>query len=84
MQATVYPNPHNGAFNLQISSPETAKATVQLMTAEGSIINSREVNLQKGNNNTVAYKGIYQAILFYRVIVNGKSVSGKIIGPELK
>ncbi len=80
MQATVYPNPHNGAFNLQISSPETAKGTVQLITAEGSIINSREVNLQKGNDNTIEYKGIHQAILFYRVIVNGKSINGKILG----
>jgi DNA-binding cell septation regulator SpoVG len=78
----VYPNPHQGAFNLQISSPEETKATIQIITVDGKIISSKDIRLQKGNNNLIRFKDINKSILFYRLIVNNKSISGKIIGPN--
>lgn len=82
VEATVYPNPHQGSFNLQISSSEESKAIIQIMTADGKLIISKDVSLQKGNFNIIKFKGIYQSILFYRVIINNKSLTGKIIGPN--
>lgn len=82
IQTKVYPNPHQGAFNLQISSPEETKAMIQIMTADGKIIINRYVTLQKGNSNILYFEGIRKSVLFYRVITNNKTVTGKIIGPN--
>ncbi len=82
LKALVYPNPHQGAFDLNISSPEETKATIQIITADGKIVISRDVRLQKGNSNIFYFEGIHQSVLLYRVTVNNKTVTGKIIGPN--
>ena len=80
LKARVYPNPHQGNFNLQIESPEDGMATIQLFSADGRLITIKQAMLFKGKSNTVAFTNIREAVLFYRVRVGKHSANGKIIG----
>lgn len=79
LSSRVYPNPHQGHFTLQINSPESNMATIQLMTAEGKVILTTKKMLVKGNDNNISFDNIRDVILFYRVILGKQTVSGKVI-----
>lgn len=79
LSSIAYPNPHQGSFRLQIYSPEKGMATIQLMNAEGKLLSSTNKVMEKGNNNSIEFTNIKEHILFYRVILRTKTVSGKII-----
>ena len=80
--ARVYPNPHQGNFTLQIESPEDGIASIQLLSADGRLITTKNEMLFKGRENTVAFSNIREAVLFYRVRLGKHSTNGKIIGPK--
>ncbi len=80
LRATVFPNPHQGSFTLQIDSPEEGMALIQLLDANGRLVATRNKMLLKGNVNTVSYNNIRESVLFYRIILNKHNINGKIIG----
>lgn len=79
LRSNAYPNPHRGDFTVQINSPVSGMATIQLITAEGKLISATNKMLAKGNSNKVNFTGIREPILFYRVSIGEYSVTGKII-----
>ncbi|MBX2918490.1 MAG: T9SS type A sorting domain-containing protein [Ferruginibacter sp.] len=79
LRSNAYPNPHRGDFTLQVNSPVSGMATVQLITAEGKLLKATNMMLTKGNSNKITFNNIREAILLYRVIVGNYSVTGKII-----
>lgn len=78
--ATAFPNPHEGNFTLQIDSPESGMAVIQLLDVNGRIIATRNKMLVKGSGNTEQFTGRRDAVLFFRVITGKQVVTGKIIG----
>jgi hypothetical protein len=78
--ASVFPNPYKGRFNIVIDSPEEGNAVIQMIAANGKMFVNRNITLRKGNN--VEFNNMSQNIFFYRVIINQKSVTGKITGPN--
>ncbi len=80
LSAMAYPNPHNGQFTLQISSPESGMSIIQLFDASGRLITTRNKMLLKGNANIESFSNIGEAILFYRISIGKQAVAGKIIG----
>lgn len=79
LSSKAYPNPHQGNFTLQINSPASGMAVIQLLTAEGKLVSVTNRMLAKGNGNTVIFNNIHDAVLFYRVIVGDKTVTGKLV-----
>ncbi|MBL0182866.1 MAG: T9SS type A sorting domain-containing protein [Chitinophagaceae bacterium] len=79
LTSVAYPNPHQGSFTLQINSPESGMAVIQLITAEGRLISSTNKMLTKGNENTVSFTNIRDAVLFYRVTVGKQTITGKVL-----
>ncbi len=82
LKAIAFPNPHQGNFTLQIESPETGMVSIQLLSADGRMVTTRNVQLFKGKSNTVTFTNMKEAVLFYRVRIGNHSANGKIIGPE--
>jgi SprB repeat len=80
LEAVTFPNPHQGNFTLQINSPENGMSVIQLVDAEGRIVSSNNKMLHTGNVNTVKFNNIRQAVLFYRIILDKQTTTGKIIG----
>jgi ELWxxDGT repeat protein len=81
-KANVYPNPHRGAFTINVESPVDGVGTVEIYNANGQLLSERKVNLVKGKGNLVSYNGINQVILFYRVRIGTHILTGKIVGPN--
>lgn len=80
--ASVYPNPHNGNFTLNIESPEQGTTVVEMFTLNGQKLSERKVDIVKGKGNAVKYKNMNYAILFYRVRIGTHVITGKIISPN--
>lgn len=82
LKAFTYPNPHNGNFTLSIESPEDAVATIEMFTVNGQKLSERKANVVKGKGNTVKYSNMNYAILFYKVRIGSRFVTGKITSPN--
>ena len=82
LKAIVFPNPHQGNFSLHITSPEDGKASIELFTASGQKITTKNVLLKKGTNNLVPFTGMRAGIILYRLQAGKYITNGKIIGIE--
>ena len=82
LKASVFPNPHQGHFTLQVASPEDGMAVIELYAADGKLIKKQQAILLKGTSNTVFFTNIREAILFYRVRLGKHAANGKIIGSQ--
>jgi hypothetical protein len=80
MKASVFPNPHKGAFKIQVASPITAEASVELINAAGQKFTTRKVSLIKGEGNIIAFSGVAPGIIFYRIHAGKYYLTGKIVG----
>lgn len=81
LEASVYPNPHHGMFNLLIKSPENAVANIEMFNAGGQKVITKRVQLKAGSN-TVNFTDVKESLLLYRVTIGNNNVSGKVIGPN--
>jgi hypothetical protein len=79
LSSKVYPNPHRGSFSLRIESPVAGEGQVTLYDLTGRALTERKVSLQKGTN-VVRFDAVQPVSMVYRVMVDGKWVSGKVIG----
>ncbi len=79
ISATTFPNPHQGSFNLKISCSLKNEAVIELFNSQGQKISERKILVLKGDN-LVSYKGIKPGILVYKINIDNKIVTGKIVG----
>jgi len=77
LKAKAFPNPHNGSFIFQVESPVTGKGSIVLYDLQGRTMVTREENLRAGTNQ-VRFSNLQPINYFYRVMVGGKSTSGKV------
>jgi hypothetical protein len=80
LSAKAYPNPHQGAFSLQITSPETGIAKIEMFSVNGQKLQEKTVALQKGENNVVPVNLTQYGTAFYRVQIGKYIANGKVIG----
>jgi hypothetical protein len=80
LNVSVFPNPHKGKFNLKVDFPETGIAQIQIIDLVGQVLEARTLSVKKGVSQIVTFTGKDQHILFYKVIINNKQLSGKVIG----
>jgi hypothetical protein len=73
---TVFPNPSNGKFNIQLSSPESDTCNVFIYNSSGKLIVSKEYLISNGliNINEYLTKGLY----LIKVTNHQSTYSGKI------
>ncbi len=82
LSASAFPNPHQGSFKIQIASPETGIARIELFTITGQKLQEKNVAVQKSVNNIILFNVIQHGTIFYRVVVGKNTVTGKVIGIE--
>ncbi len=80
LTAIAYPNPHQGAFNLKIASPETGYAKIEFFSANGQKLMVKNIGLEKGESNIVAVNLTQHGTVFYRIQIGKYTASGKVIG----
>jgi hypothetical protein len=78
--AKIFPNPHSGSFTLNIESPLDGIATIEIYNANGQKLNTQKQPAIKGKNLIATYQNMKGAVLFYRIIIGNKQLTGKIIG----
>jgi hypothetical protein len=79
LTAVVYPNPHQGSFNISISSPVSGKASIVLYDLLGRTVAERIEPLKKGTNQVI-FTGMKPSSYIFRATIQGYSTSGKILG----
>jgi hypothetical protein len=79
LTATAFPNPHRGSFTLRIESPVSGEGKVTIHDFTGRALTERKVLLKKGTN-VVRFDGVKPVSIVYRVVLDGKWLSGKLIG----
>jgi hypothetical protein len=80
LKATVYPNPHQGNFNLNVHTNKDGEGIVRLVNVAGQIVDMKKVKLIRGIDNIVRFTGRHEAILFYQLKVGNHVINGKVIG----
>jgi len=78
--AKIFPNPHSGSFTLNIESPLDGIATIEIYNANGQKLNTQKQAVVKGKSIIASYQNMKGAVLFYKIIIGNKQLTGKIIG----
>ena len=74
---SVYPNPNNGMFSIDISNIE-GDATYQIIDARGAIIETRDINVANGETMTFNHN-LVPGTYFVRIINADKVYVGQIV-----
>jgi len=80
LDATAFPNPHQGTFNLRIVSPETGTVKIELFNTNGQKLQEKTVSVQRSGTNLVPFNVAQHGTVFYRVQIGKYVVTGKVIG----
>lgn len=78
--AKIFPNPHSGSFKLNIVSPLDGIAIIEIYNTNGQKLNTQKQTVIKGKSIIASYQNMKAAILFYRILIGNKQLTGKIIG----
>lgn len=73
VQATVYPNPNNGIFYVNLKNAEQAMLTVMDIT--GQIVYHKQVL----DNLPIELKGIADGLYLYTITQNNRQLTGKLL-----
>ena len=81
LTATASPNPFRNNVRFNIISPETGKLTILVYDVSGIKRGELEQNVIKNIPTTIWYKNeqLKQGVLFYRISINNKTTTGKIM-----
>jgi hypothetical protein len=79
LKSRVYPNPHNGIFNVQFTAIADGAATVEVYTMDGKRVQQKALQVRKGTQQTVPFTVPGKSSLIYRVVNGGQSSSGRIL-----
>ncbi|MFA5541910.1 MAG: T9SS type A sorting domain-containing protein [Bacteroidales bacterium] len=73
----VYPNPARDFINVDIEADRFSSSEIELFDIQGRLVKKSKLNAQIGNRIDVSNlnPGAYN----YRVVINGKGISGKVI-----
>jgi aminopeptidase YwaD len=73
----VYPNPSKDFINVDIEADRFSSSEIELFDIQGIMVKKSKLNAQIGNRIDVSTlnPGAYT----YRVVINGKGISGKVI-----
>ena len=73
----VYPNPARDFINVDIEADRFSSSEIELFDIQGRLVKKSKLNAQIGNRIDVSMlnPGAYT----YRVVINGKGISGKVI-----
>ena len=73
----VYPNPAKDFINVDIEADRFSSSEIELFDIQGRLVKKSKLNAQIGNRIDVSMlnPGAYN----YRVVINGKGISGKVI-----
>lgn len=71
--AAVYPNPASG--EIRVITADSPNALLQLINIQGRIVLSQNVT----NNETISLEGINNGLYIYRLILDGKATTGKLV-----
>ncbi len=73
----VYPNPSKDFINVDIEADRFSSSEIELFDIQGRLVKKSKLNAQIGNRIDVSTlnPGTYT----YRVVINGKGISGKLI-----
>lgn len=78
-EATVYPNPSSGRFELAFFSNFTADATIQLTNVAGEIVMESSERIASGKNSYINDMTLPGGLYFLRVIADDKMITKKIV-----
>jgi hypothetical protein len=79
LKSRVFPNPHNGIFNIQFTAIADGAATVEVYTMDGKRVQQKALQVRKGTQQTVPFTVPGKSSLIYRVVNGGQSSSGRIL-----
>lgn len=72
-KVSVYPNPNNGEFNINVSTTGAQKLDIQVMNAIGQVVESRNVAAKSGAN-TIKFNGAdWNKGIYFVSINNGET-----------
>ena len=72
---TVYPNPNNGIFTIEISDKEMTNSSIQIFNNQGQIIYEKKSVL----NNRIDIQGIHAGVYFLRITTDKEIKVSKVI-----
>jgi len=72
---TVYPNPNNGIFNIEISNKEVADLSIQIFNIQGQIFYDKKSVL----NDRIDVQGIHAGVYFMRITTDKEIRVTKVI-----
>jgi ELWxxDGT repeat protein len=82
LSVKVYPNPHQGLFNLSIISPEDGKAQIELFSILGQLLAKKDVLIEKGQNTIVQFSDVGRGMILYHITIGSQEVNGKVFGKD--
>jgi hypothetical protein len=79
LNSRVFPNPHDGKFNVQFTAIADGAATVEVYTMDGKRVQQKALQVRKGTQQSVPFTVPGKSSLIYRVINGDQSSSGRIL-----
>jgi hypothetical protein len=79
LKSRVYPNPHDGKFNVQFTAIADGAATVEVYTMDGKRVQQKALQVRKGTQQSVPFTVPGKSSLIYRVVNGDQSSSGRIL-----
>ena len=76
---TVYPNPCNGIFNIQILNNEFEYSSMQISNMQGQIIWQKELSNSINHTENIDISNFSKGIYFLKISTGEKIVTKKII-----
>ncbi|MFV0501598.1 MAG: T9SS type A sorting domain-containing protein, partial [Bacteroidales bacterium] len=73
----VYPNPARDFINVDIEADRFSSSEIELFDIQGRLVKKSKLNAQIGNRIDVS--SLNPGAYTYRVVINGKGISGKVI-----
>ncbi len=73
----VYPNPAKDFINVDIEADRFSSSEIELFDIQGRLVKRTKLNAQIGNRIDVS--SLNPGAYTYRVVINGKGISGKVI-----
>ena len=73
----VYPNPSKDIINVDIEADRFSSSEIELFDIQGRLVKKSKLNAQIGNRIDVS--SLPSGAYTYRVVINGKGISGKVI-----
>jgi hypothetical protein len=82
LNVKAFPNPHRGRFSLQIVSPVSGDARIELFNINGQKLQEKKLGVLQSAKNIVPFQLSNNGAVFYKVQIGKYYSTGKILGVE--